>query len=104
MMNAFIPVAMKSLLKVWLCLLSVIVYNIPCTANVAPLVPLAAISELTMLMIRLQRLTCMLASYDIAQLLSASVKEVHQCSISFSTEWGHAAEGFPARLCTLSQV
>ena len=44
MMNAFIPVAMRGLLRVWFSLLCVILYNILCTAAVAlmPLLPVKA--------------------------------------------------------------
>lgn len=100
MMNAFIPVAMKSLLRVWLSLFLIIYCHYLCTAAVA-LMPLAASQSSwrsrPLPVIVMQHLTCMVTYLAVAELLSACVEQPHHCSIKL-TEWSHVAESFPSRV------
>ena len=84
MMDAFIPVAMKSLLKVWLSLFLIFYCHIPCTAAVA-LMPLAASQSSwhsrPLPVIVMQRLTCTFTYLAVAELLSACVEQPHRCSV-----------------------
>ena len=66
MMTAFIPVAMRSLIKVCLCLLCVVLHNLLYTATAA-LMPLMLIKSLPVIVVK--RLTYMIAYLAIAELL-----------------------------------